>query len=420
MEEQMAQADINSLIPQLFPLLDDGTAMSALRLELQRYVRNELGPSYLAHRAAHAIPEDVRAQSAEQFGGLLIPAKYGGLLTVTPDDGGVLTVPATMMIGEELAAARPGMAVTLIATNAFLGAGVAMFGTPEQKNRILPAIAAGKWIGGLALTERNTGSAAFASVETTYVRDGNGARLTGGKSWTTNGPIADEIVVVAQEKGGKAFSTFLVQRGAEGFIQGPAVKKWPIPDSATGELFLDETPAEFLGEPGAGKANTMAILTWGRIGVATKSNGGMRAAIEHATSYTMGRMSHGKPLSDNPLVASKLADMYVKLPLGQMMTRNAALALQANLPMLLSGSARMPEQVQIAASLGKFVSSTFVRQVVMEAIQLKASACVDEADPLFAYLTDGIIDGIFEGTQEIQALAVAKALTTAFKMFGWS
>ncbi|MCG6178328.1 acyl-CoA dehydrogenase family protein, partial [Anoxybacillus sp. LAT_35] len=222
---------------------------------------------------------------------------------------------------------------TSVGTNPIL-----YFGTEEQKQKYVPKLASGEYLGAFCLTEPGSGSDA-ASLKTTAIRDGDHYVLNGSKVFITNGGEADTYIVFArtnpEEKGSKGVSAFIVEKHTPGLVIGKDEKKMGLHGSRTVQLSFEDmrVPAEnLLGQEGDGFKIAMANLDSGRIGIAAQSLGIAEAALEHATNYAKERIQFGKPIAEQQGIAFKLADMATNVEAAKLLVYRAAFLRSNGMP----------------------------------------------------------------------------------------
>lgn len=287
---------------------------------------------------------------------------------------------------------------TSVGTNPIL-----YFGTDEQKNKYLPKLASGEYLGAFALTESGAGSDA-GSLKTRAKQDGDHYILSGSKVFITNGGVADTYITFARtcdEKGAKGVSAFIVEKDTPGLIIGKTEKKMGLHGTKTVELIFDQckVPKEqLLGKEGEGFKIAMANLNFGRIGIAAQALGIGEAALEHAVNYAKEREQFGKSIARNQGISFKLADMATDVEASKLLVYQAAAMVQA-------GIACNKE-----ASMAKLYASKTARQNAIEAVQVYGGYGYTEDYPVERLFRDAKITEIYEGTSEIQHIVIAKNL----------
>lgn len=278
------------------------------------------------------------------------------------------------------------------------------WGSPEQKERLLPRMARGELIGCFGLTEPDAGSDP-ASLRTRAVRDAGGFRLTGAKAWITNGSIADVAVVWAKLDGddARAVRGFLVEKGTPGFTARDVDGKLSLRASITSELHLDDVrvPASSLlpGTDGLGLKAPLSCLTKARYGIAWGAVGAALACFEAARGYARTRVQFGRPIGAFQLVQEKLVDVWEGIVTAQLVA--------LRLGELEEGGGATPLQV----SLAKRANVRMARDSARTCREiLGANGVVDDHAPMRHMLN---LEAVFtyEGTHDIHTLALGKAAT---------
>ncbi|MEO0278909.1 MAG: acyl-CoA dehydrogenase family protein, partial [candidate division WOR-3 bacterium] len=240
--------------------------------------------------------------------GVEVPEEYGGL--------GLDKISA-MLVSEKMSGGQSSFATTVMAHTGIGTLPLLYFGTEEQKQKYLPKLATGEWVGAYALTETNAGSDAM-NIKTKAVRDGDYWILNGSKQFITNSRFANLFTVYAKVDGDK-MAAFLVERNTEGFSIGPEEHKMGIHGSSTCPLYFDnaKVPKENLlgGEEWIGKGHLIAfnVLNIGRYKLAMACLGSSKVALEEAVKYTNQRQQFGQPISNFDMIKEKIARMATKI-----------------------------------------------------------------------------------------------------------
>ncbi|MER2189958.1 MAG: acyl-CoA dehydrogenase [Solibacillus sp.] len=289
---------------------------------------------------------------------------------------------------------------TSVGTNPIL-----YFGNDAQKQRYIPKLASGDYLGAFCLTEPSAGSDA-ASLKTRAVRDGDDYILDGSKVFITNGGEADLYIVFAvtePEQGTRGISAFIVEKNTPGFIVGKDEKKMGLHGSRTVQLTFEgmRVPKEnLLGAEGEGFKIALANLNVGRIGIAAQSLGIAEAALEAATAYAKERVQFGKPIAQQQGIGFKLADMATNTEAAKLLVYRAASLRTQGVP---CGK---------EASMAKLFASQTAMQNATDAIQVFGGYGYTEDYPVERYFRDAKVTQIYEGTSEIQRLVISKHLFT--------
>ena len=277
-------------------------------------------------------------------------------------------------------------------------------GTDEQKNRYLPRLASGEWIAAYALTEAGSGSDS-AAMRTQAKRDGKEYVLNGSKRFITNAGVARLYTVFAKtdpDGGHAGISCFVVEADAAGFEVGRIEPKMGIKGSTTGELFFNDcrVPAgNLIGEEGEGFKIAMRILDRSRPGIGAQGLGLAQGATDYALEYAKSRETMGEPIAEHQLVAGKLADMETRCEAARGLLYKAGLMMDEDAPGLTKVSA-----------MAKLFCSDTAMDVTTEAVQILGGYGYIKEYPVERMMRDAKITQIYEGTNEIQRLVIAREM----------
>ncbi|WP_139491042.1 acyl-CoA dehydrogenase [Brevibacillus dissolubilis] len=287
---------------------------------------------------------------------------------------------------------------TSVGTNPIL-----YFGNEEQKQKYVPKLASGEYIGAFALTEPQAGSDA-SGIRTTAVRKGDHYVLNGSKVFITNGGEAEIYITFAvtdPSAGNKGISAFIVDKDTPGFQVGKKEKKMGLHGSNTCELIFDNAmvPVEnLLGQEGDGLKIALGNLDVGRIGIASQALGIAEAATKYAIDYAKERVQFGKPIASLQGISFKLADMATATEAARLLVYRAASLRNQGL------------KCGMEASMAKRFASDTAMKVTTEAIQVFGGYGYTREYPVERLFRDAKITQIYEGTNQIQQLVVAKHL----------
>jgi alkylation response protein AidB-like acyl-CoA dehydrogenase len=291
--------------------------------------------------------------------------------------------------------------------------GLKLAGSEDQKQRYLPRLASGEWLCAYALTEPGSGSDS-AAMRTEARNDGDSYVLTGSKRFITNAGVADLYTVFAKtdpNAGHAGISAFLVEAEAPGFEVGRIEPKMGIKGSTTGEIFFNEcrVPADnLLGEEGEGFRIAMRILDRSRPGIGAQGLGLAQGATDYALEYARSRETMGKPIAEHQLVAAKLADMETRC--------EAARGLLYKVGMMIDEEAPDEELTKISA-MAKLFCTDVAMEVTTEAVQILGGYGYMQEYPLERMMRDAKITQIYEGTNEIQRLVIAREMLKENRAF---
>jgi alkylation response protein AidB-like acyl-CoA dehydrogenase len=360
----------------------------------------QLAQERIAPRAAEIdrtaeYPHDIRELLAEHdILGLPFEEEYGGTGT------GTLML---QMAVEEIARACASSALILMVQE--LGTlPIRLFGTEEQKQRWLPRCATGEWSPAFALSEPEAGSDP-ASLRTTAVRSEAGDEwvINGQKNWITNAGIADFYVVFAKtDRANNRSSCFVVEADREGFDPGKLEHKLGIKGSPTGSpSFTDvRVPADnLLGVEGKGLSVALATLERTRLGAAAQAVGIAQGATDYAAGYARERIAFGKPINQMQGIQFKLADMETRTAAARELLYKACCKADRGEPDLAKYS-----------SMAKLFASDNAMFVTLEAIQVLGGYGYVNEYPVERMMRDAKITQIYEGTNEIQRVVIARSM----------
>jgi alkylation response protein AidB-like acyl-CoA dehydrogenase len=366
-----------------------------MRKMVRDFAQNEIAPFIETMEETDEYPLHIIRKMGE-YGlmGIPIPTEYGGV-------GADFT--SYILTINEIAKVSATVGVILsvhtsVGTNPIL-----YFGTEEQKQKYLPKLATGQYIGAFALTEPNAGSDA-GKIRTSAVKKGDKYILNGSKIFITNGGFADTYITFAvtnPEAGSKGISAFIVEKDTPGFTVGKKEKKMGLHGSSTTELIFEnaEVPAEnLLGQEGEGFKIAMANLDVGRIGIAAQGLGIAEAALEYSIQYAKERIQFGKPISANQGISFKIADMATDVDAAKLLVYRAA--------ELRNNGIKCGKE----ASMAKRFSTDTAMKTATEAIQIYGGYGYTKDYPVERLFRDAKITQIYEGTNEIQRIVISKYL----------
>ena len=354
---------------------------------------SELAPRADAAEAAGEYPRDLVAMLGRS-----------GLMGLPYDEGGGQPYEVYLQVVEEVAArwATVGLSLSVHTMSCWP---MAAYGTPEQRKHWLPGMVGGDLLGAYCLSEAHAGSDA-AALSTRALRDGDAYVLTGAKAWVTHAGLADFYTVMARtsEDGPRGISCFLVPGDAEGLSFGALERKMGLTASPTRVVNLDgvRVPADHLiGGEGQGFTIALAALDSGRLGISACATGLAQAALESATSYAKQREQFGRPIIDHQGVGFLLADMTAAVESARASYLAAARRRDAGRP------------YTTAASVAKLVATDNAMRVTTDAVQVLGGSGYTKDFPVERYFREAKVMQIFEGTNEIQRLVIARKIARA-------
>ena len=359
------------------------------------FAREKLSPG-AAERDRHSrFPRDeLRAMGELGFLGMLVSEEYGG-----SDTGAV----AYALALEEIAAGDGSCSTIMSVHNSVGCVPILKFGTEAQKQRFLPKLSSGEWIGGFALTEPQAGSDA-SNLKTRARRDGDDYVINGAKQFITSGKNGHVIIVFAMtdpDAAKKGISAFIVPTDTPGYEVVRVEEKLGLHSSDTCQIaFTDmRISADLrLGEEGEGYRIALANLEGGRIGIAAQAVGMARAAFEAAKDYAGERKAFGKSISEHQAVAFRLADMATRIEAARQLVLHAAALKEAGEPCL------------VQASMAKLFASEMAERVCSDAIQIHGGYGYMADYPVERIYRDVRICQIYEGTSDVQRMVIARNL----------
>lgn len=362
----------------------------------RKFAEREIKPVAAELDRTHKHPAELCAKMGELgLMGITIPEQYGGA-------GMDYVCYVLSMI--EISKACASCGVIMSVCNSLYNFPVYAYGTEEQKQKYLRPVAGGEALGCYGLTEAGAGSDP-ARMRTTAVLDGDQWVINGTKRFITNGNVARYCVLAAitdKSAGYKGISSFIIDfENTPGFKVGTVEDKLGINASGTAELVFEEAriPKEnLLGKPGEGFRQMLTTLDGGRIGIASQALGIGRACLEEAIEYSKTREQFGQPISNFQAIQWKLADMATQLDAAELLTLRAAWLEQ-------NGKAYEKE-----AAMGKLLASDVAMAAAIEGVQVLGGYGYCKEYPMERHMRDAKITQIYEGTNEIMRLVIARNL----------
>jgi len=374
-------------------LLTDEQKM--LKEAIKKFAQKEIQPLVKESDQKGEWPEELTLKLGEMgLLGIIIPPEYSGAGYSNLD---------YVIILEELSKVDPAVGLVVAAHNSLCANHINLFGTQEQKKKYLTRLASGKTLGAWGLTEAGAGSDA-AALKTQAVKKGDTWVLNGSKLFITNGSLAEILVIMAvtdPEKGRKGISTFIVEKGTDGFTVGKKEEKLGIRAADTAELIFEDVilPAEnLIGEEGKGYRQAMGILDGGRVSIAAFALGIAAGALDAALKYSKEREQFDQPISNFQAIQWMLADGYTELDAARLLTYRAAF--------LEDKGKRVPRE----SAMAKLYASELAVRASSDAVQILGGYGFSKEYPVEKFYRDSKLATIGEGTSEIQRWIIAHQL----------
>ncbi len=363
-----------------------------LRRTVKRFVDEELRPAADAIDKEHRIPDELIKMMAELgFLGLAFPEEY---------DGAGMGETGYCILLEEISRACASTAVFIGAHQSIGGMTIIKAGNPDQKKKYLPPMARGEKIGCYALTEPESGSDAMA-MKTTAVRKGDRYIVNGTKIWITNGGVADVVSLFcnAESDGESGPAAFIVENTFPGFRVGKVEEKMGLHGSSTTELVFEdmEVPAEnLMGEIGDGAKIAFSVLDVGRLGLSAATVGTAKESVDRSVAYAAERKAFGKPIAEHQAIQFMLAEMAAEtFAIESMVYRTA---------WMCDAGVRFSRESAIC----KLLCTEMLDRIVDRAVQLHGGMGYSAEMWPERFYRDSRINRIFEGTNEIQRIVIAR------------
>jgi alkylation response protein AidB-like acyl-CoA dehydrogenase len=366
-----------------------------VRRMAQQFARAELAPIAKEIDEEGRFPwEAVEKMGPLNFFGMQAPRKYGGA---------EMDSISYCLVIEEISRVCAAIGLTLAVHNSVVVYPLSKFGTDEQKAKFLPSLAAGEKIGAFCLTEPNAGSDAMA-IESTAISDGDSYVVNGNKIFVTNGGVADTLIIFSSVNPGdvkKGFSALLVERGTPGFEIGLLENNCGVRANPVSSIVLTDCrvpKANLLGREGDGFKIAMAGLDTGRIGIAAQAVGIGQAALDVSLKYAKERIQFRVPLARHQAIQIMLADM------GTMVEAARLLTLQAAHIRDQGGELSGP------SAMAKLFAARTASKVTSMGVQIHGGYGYSKDYPIERYFRDARVTEIYEGTNEIQQIVIAREL----------
>lgn len=326
--------------------------------------------------------------------GIFIPEEYGGA-------GFSYNEYATALM--EIGKVCGGIGLSVAAHNSLCTGHIYYHGSKEQKEKYLPKLATGEFIGAWGLTEANTGSDAMR-MAATAVKDGKDWVINGTKNWITHGLSGDVSIVLIRTGellDSNGITSFIIEKGTPGFSAVKIKDKLGVRASETAELIFNNVripEGNLIGEVGMGFKQAMQILDGGRISIASLSCGIARGAYEASVKYAKEREQFGQPIAHFQAIAFKLADMLTQIEAAELLTFQAAYLKDKNQPVTKQGAYAKYYASEVAVKCGN------------EAVQIMGGYGYTKEYPAEKFLRDAKLMTIGEGTSEIQKIVISREI----------
>jgi butyryl-CoA dehydrogenase len=366
-----------------------------IRDTVREFMNAEARPHVKDWEKSEHFPLDIiKKLGAMGFCGMLMPEEWGG--------PGLDTISYVLML-EEVARVHTAISTALAVTNSAVQLPLFAHGNEVQKARYLKPLASGEVLGAFCLTEPAAGSDA-AGIQCRAILDGGDYKVSGTKTWVTNGSAAGVFLVFGKtnpEAGGKGITAFLVEPSFPGFKVGRHEEKMGQRCSPSVEIILNDClvpSANRLGEEGQGLKIALSALDGGRIGIAAQAVGLAQGALDESAKYARSRKAFGKSIAEFQAIQWMLADMHTEI--------EAARALLYQAAFLKDSGGKMGS----AASRAKLYASEMVNRVAYKAVQIHGSQGYSRESEVERIYRDARVISIYEGTSEIQRTIIARDL----------
>jgi alkylation response protein AidB-like acyl-CoA dehydrogenase len=366
-----------------------------LRKSVREFAEAEIAPHVMEWDEAQIFPlEVIRKLGQLGYMGAIFPEELGGA---------ALGYVEYSIIIEELSRVDGSVGIILAAHTSLCSNHIYKMGSEEQRQRYLPKLASGEWIGCWSLTEPEAGSDAGGTRTRAVMEDGCWV-LNGAKTFTTNAHYADVCVAMALTDRAAAqhgISAFIIEKATPGFRAGKKENKLGLRASATGEVIFENcrlAPTQMLGKKNDGFVDSLKVLDGGRISIAALSIGMAQGAYDAALRYSKLRKQFGRPISEFQAIQHKLVDMAVDLDAARLLNYRAACMLDRGL------------RVTRESSMAKLFASEAAVRIANEAVQIHGGYGFIKDYPVEKFYRDVKLCTIGEGTSEIQRMVIARQL----------
>src|SRR5690606_12534220 len=366
-----------------------------IRQMIRDFAAREITPYMMEWDETQTFPRDLFRKMGELgLMGMLVPEQYGGA------GFGYLEYVTAL---EAISKVDGSIGLSMAAHNSLCTNHILSFGSEEVRQKYIPRLASGAWIGAWGLTEPNTGSDA-ANMNTVAVRDGEHYVINGTKNFITHGTSGEVAVVIArtgEKRDSHGMPAFVVERGTRGFLAGRKESKLGRRASGTAGMIFQDCRvhrSQRLGEEGEGFIQALKILDGGRISIAALSLGIAVGAFEAALRYSKERHQFDKPIATFQGISFKLADMATRIEAARLLTLRAAWLKNSEQP------------VSMASAMAKLHASETAVAVANEAVQIFGGYGYTKDFPVEKHYRDAKLCTIGEGTSEIQKIVIARSV----------
>jgi alkylation response protein AidB-like acyl-CoA dehydrogenase len=369
--------------------------LQMIEASAKEFAHKHILPYVMEWDESQYFPKEVMRKMGEfGFMGVTVPEKYGGA---------GLNYQAYVSIIVEISKVCGSIGLSLAAHNSLCTNHINMFGSEAQKQKYLPLLSRGEWLGAWGLTEANTGSDAMR-MRCVAHQEGDDWILNGTKNWITHGVSRDVAVVIARTGellDSRGITAFVVERGTPGFHAGKKENKLGMRASETAEMIFENckiSSEQVLGEVGEGFIQSMKILDGGRISIASLALGIAKGAYEASVKYAQERHQFGQPIAKFQAISFKLADMATKIQAAELLTRQAA--------ELKDLGKKMTKE----SAMAKYYASEICVQNATDAVQIFGGYGYTKDYPVEKFYRDSKLCTIGEGTSEIQKLVISREI----------
>lgn len=367
----------------------------AIAASIRDFAKKNIQPFMMDWDENQTFPVELFKSLGEMgYMGVLVPEEYGG---------SGMNYHEYITVIEEISKVDSSIGLSLAAHNSLCTNHILEFGNDDQKDKWLPKLASGEWIGAWGLTEHNTGSDA-GGMSTTAVEDGDHYILNGAKNFITHGISGDLAVVIVRtgKKGDShGMTAFAIEKGTPGFSSGKKENKLGMRASETAELIFDgcRVPKEnIIGEIGDGFIQALKVLDGGRISIGALSLGIAKGSYEASLKYAKEREQFGQPIAKFQAIGFKLADMATEIEASELLLHKAA-------HQKIKG-----EKIVSIGAMAKMYASEACVKIANEAVQIHGGYGYTKDFPVEKFYRDAKLCTIGEGTTEIQKLVISRNL----------